>query len=622
MKSDVPNPLKQRTVTVRDRVVAHSEAFAIEYKTDRGYAKIQPAQTISYFYFRLFNNLQRLFFGDYFYRNVIWIWLTWTCFYIQEYLYVQLSMYLPILDWFHIPFFHWPVNFELHFWRLILVLVGLVFLVFAVSQRFFTYASKLEKRLNLLHFSAFFGSVLFYYVTGLAPFILVIILSFIILLHYNFIYYLPATTARARLQPPILLLPPPTHTEHPKLPIFYYHYPFRSFAPTVKSKRFTKFPFLTVSHRVTAPKYVFDIKRSANMLPVPWRLARSSLFNTGKFDETFNCNPYETYERYRFERSQEPEAELDSPSYLTYLNHNPRTYVTLPKRFMWGPTLEPLGVSNVSFFNATVSTSRSIFHDYFTAVTSRDPLRFGRSSRFIHQRLVGDPGYRLYVWLQQMAPYYHAEPLRSRFYQHFIDPKVQLNALLPYPMFRTLLDYFYQYFIKRLVNILTLGYFRTFPRKADNPYEYFAGLLKLLSDLEKPYFYHSRDYAHSSARFLANFSTWVKEDLALGPTNSLLWSNRVFRYEVLVILSDLVEVVEWSYNLEEYFFRGRLFSTAATVRFFEAMGAQADHLIYLLTTDPFDDPLTPTEETIADIVKELFNDDAYMVEEYNPKHHR
>jgi len=115
-------------------------------------------------------------------------------------------------------------------------------------------------------------------------------------------------------------------------------------------------------------------------LPVPWQVGRFSLFNTGKFVETFNCNPYETYERYRFERSQEPESELMAPSYLTYHNRSKRDYVVLPKRFMWGPALEPLGVSNVSFFNSKISAPlRSIFRDYFSGVATRDPLRFARS---------------------------------------------------------------------------------------------------------------------------------------------------------------------------------------------------------------------------------------------------
>jgi len=105
-RGDVPPPLRERFKPARERIVTNSDAFAIEYKTDRGYSRIQPYITISYFHFKLFPNLRRLFVGDYFYRNVVWYWLTWACFYVQEYLYVQLSMYLPVFDWFfQIPFF-------------------------------------------------------------------------------------------------------------------------------------------------------------------------------------------------------------------------------------------------------------------------------------------------------------------------------------------------------------------------------------------------------------------------------------------------------------------------------------------------------------------------------------
>jgi hypothetical protein len=220
-----------------------------------------------------------------------------------------------------------------------------------------------------------------------------------------------------------------------------------------------------------------------------------------------------------------------------------------------------------------------------------------------------------------MAPYYHAEPLRSRFYQHFIDTKVQPPLSLPYFRLRRLLDFFYQNFIRRAADFFTLGHFRSFNRAADTPYNYYIGLLRLLTDLQTPFFYPSRAYAHASARFLANFSIWVHQDLALGPDKSLIWTNRLLRGELLVILSDLTDTVELAYSPDSY---GRSFSLPATVRFLEATGARADYLVYLLTSEPFSNPLENEEETLVDALfnSNLFNSDANLVKEYDSKHYR
>jgi len=600
--------LEKRVVPARDRIVVKNEAFAAEYKVDRGFERIQPNITISYFHIRLLHNLRRIFVFDYFYTNVFWYWFTWFCFYCQEYLYVQMTMYFPILDWFfQIPFFHWPVSFEVHLWRLILVFMGLTFLIFIVSQSFFNQASVLERRLNLFHFIAFFGSVLFYYLTGLVPFIFFIFLTFVILMYYNLLYYLPSVSSRSPVPAPLLLAAPSQPVEYPKLPIFYYHYPFPVFTPAIsqsKPKRFTHFPFLTVSHRSAAPKYVFDLKRSVGSFQAPWQGGQSSFFNTGRFDETFNLNPYEIYERYRFERAHEPTRDNRGPTYLTY-NRSPslRGYIEFPRHLMGGPTREPLGGSIVSFFEAKASSPvSSIFKDYFTGLTSRDPLQFPRSSRFTHQRLMGDPYYRLSAWLKQIAPLYHAEIPQSRFQRHFSAPKPESVARRPYWLLRAFFDVFYEFFIKRLVNILTLGYFSNTPRDAKTPYEYYVLLLKAYGRLSFPSLV-SRSYAHSLARLMVNFAAVVERDLSLGRGKSLFYRDRWLHYEVLTLLGALEWLLETAYGSYRFSFA----PSSPKSRFFDEAVLYLRLTVYLLTRPPFENHIElergPVEGLARDFMK-------------------
>jgi hypothetical protein len=539
----------QRANSLQDRLSLGHDGFSADVKEAELASSTRLRFFFSFFHFRPYPFINRIFDFEYFYRNVGWYWFTWWFFYLQEYVYVQLAMYFPILDWLtQFSFFMWSVETELHFWRLALALAMMLFFVLAGAQYTLGYASPFERRLSAIHFFTLAGSLLLYYRTGFAPVLFFLVSSSVVIIYYNLFYYLPGALARANTPPPILALPAPVKPGYLLLPRPCYRYPF---APVVlagrSSRPFTPFPFLSVSTwrsqmmAAVRPSFGPAVKRA----PLTFATRRPSVMGMG-YRNSFGYSPYDATEIYRVSRLHDPF--LQDAAGFPYIHrfYGRKNVLRQPESVIRGLATEPLGVANTAFLDSWVRAPRfAVTRDHFTGLANRDFLRTIRRSPLWQQAAANDEYFKLYLWLRQMAPYYHAEPPQSRFLTYFMDEQkndLELQSNL-YMTWAFVLKVSYSIII-RLSDRLTLGRFVLFPAYEQTPYGFFRASIALDKLLRRHTFVlPSASFAKATALYALRVRNWFWADLARGE-RSLLRTNHIFRYELAYFLNEVFETLE------------------------------------------------------------------------------
>ena len=109
-----------------------------------------------------YNWFSSFVFDAYFYKNIIFYYFVWLSFYVQEYVYVNISLYFPIFDWITTNLvFAWPVHLDIYFLRLAFSLflpVFIIFFFFTTNCRLIqnlTYCSGLASLFSFLGLSGF-----------------------------------------------------------------------------------------------------------------------------------------------------------------------------------------------------------------------------------------------------------------------------------------------------------------------------------------------------------------------------------------------------------------------------------------------------------------------------------
>jgi hypothetical protein len=217
----------------------------------------------------------------------------------------------------------------------------------------------------------------------------------------------------------------------------------------------------------------------------------------------------------------------------------------LIRQYLRGPTIEPIGVANTAFFGSTVrATARSIFRDHFTGAASRDPLATPRHLPLWQQALLKDDYFRLYLWLRQMAPFYHSQPPQSKFLRHFLAPApLQLDDH-PYRPFRRCLVFFYQWVLVRMFDQLTFGRYVKVNSAPGTPYHLFAEFASVASRTSRLAFFPGLAFARGVERLCRNLDLWYINDLRLGDS-ALVRRNHVFRYELVHFVLLTAENLRW-----------------------------------------------------------------------------
>jgi hypothetical protein len=579
----------QRASSLQDRLALGHDGFSADVQEAELAASTRIRGFFNFFHFRPYPFVNRIFIFEYFYRNVGWYWFTWWFFYLQEYVYVQLAMYFPILDWLtQFSFFTWSVETELHFWRLALSMAVTLFVVLTVAQYGLGHTSRFERHLSAAHFFILTGSLLLYYRTGFAPVLFFVALTFVIICHYNLFYYLPGVLARANTPLPILALPAPVNPGYPLLAPPVYRYPFLSVVPRSQPSRrpFTSFPFLSVStwRSQRAAQAWANFPPSIKRGPLTFATRRPSVLGMG-YRNSFGYSPYDATEMYRVNRLTDPFPEDAIGFPYIHRFYGRKSVLRQPQFVIRGLAAEPLGIANTAFLDSWTNAPRfAVTRDHFTGLANRDFLRVIRRSPLWQQASVNDEYFRLYLWLRQMAPYYHAEPPQSRFLTYFIDEQKNDSKLQNklYMTWASVLKVFYS-IVTRLSDRLTLGRFVVFPVYEQTPYGFFRTSIALDKLLRRHTFaLPSAAFAKATALYALRVRKWFWADLAQGD-KSLLRNNHIFRYELAYFLNEVFETLE-TQNTPSYTFlepRGALYFDLA-VRTLDPL------LMYVLYTYPDD----------------------------------
>lgn len=561
--------------------------------------------------------------SEIFYRNVLWHWAVGFALYFQDYVFVQLALHYPILDWLAdwSPFFMWEFQVELHLWRIFVVLIVLFFFVFSISHYLLGYGNKFERRISTFHFTTIFGSIFFYHFTGLAPFIFFTFFSLVTCVYYNFYYYLPAAILRNFRPPPILCLPAPKSS--PKNAVLSTFRRYSSYfstlptvvtsAPLVDRRSAIPFPFINIvrlrrnSYQISPGSYFptelqTAFKNNSPLFLGDWsknsdNFAPSPLENLRVLDLLNSTDPDALYTLTMLPLRYHATLQYD----LNFGNNQPLGYGAFPieSGFFPGLAKEPVGLSNSTLFGITSrSFSRSILKNFFTGEISHDPISDLSNPIFWHSSLLNNSQFRLYTWLRRIAPYYHAEPLRSRELENFISLEAYSAPSRVYGFFESILVFFYDGLLSRLFNAVTLGTkFSTSIPTPSTAYTSLSSLIKLTGIFDRVFFIPNLSLCHILARFSRLFYTWVYKDLFSDPDCSKLRSDVIFRNEVIHFLSSLLcSVNRFAHPSSSYF--AYIFPRSSRFLYFAALDFHLS-LELLVSIDP-DIPEERVEEDDLD----------------------
>lgn len=489
--------------------------------------------------------LSYVLFESYFYKNVLFYWFVWLNFYMQEYVYVNLALYFPILDWFTTNvFFVWPVHLDLYFLRFLFSVFLIFIFIFLYFQYRFKQTSNFDFLVACVHFFVFFGSILGYHFTGAAPFLFFVLAVVIFFFFYNFFYFIPRTLIRHELTPPLLLSAPES-----KLVLILaaprYFYPFSpqsAIRTQRRFARFTAFPFTTRIAKVAAHQrfiravlqhnYLSSGERLAIMMQPLSSIDRKLSLTDVSFDRFYKFNPYDYYEdlaNASFWRFEDYARLLDK-------RHEEDEYVRQEEYMHM-----PLSMNNVAFFSAGFRRNAvSLYRNHFTGQFDTFGAGFVPQPPAWQAALLADPYFKLYIWLKNTAPAFGREPFRSHFYNKYLTERSD-NAPQPYYFFSVLLRVFYA-LVEKLFDRITFHYFVVVSVVDVNDlFKVYKQFRRLVFVMPKLTFWPSAVFLKALTKFLLAFECRFTD--GSGTIFIFLRANPTIRYELINMLESITDVL-------------------------------------------------------------------------------
>jgi hypothetical protein len=404
----------------------------------------------------------------YFFRNYVFYAYVWFNFYCSEYLYINLSLHFPIVDWlFSSVLFSWPVTLDFYFIRLFASIYLPIFLVFIFFQIRAGTANKFDLFMGFSNFFVFFGSIWLYYLTGISFFFTFFFVSFLFLFLFLFLYMVPKRLLSENFSPPLLLADPSVfRAKVIFLPKYSYRFPFRSNGALTVRQNFTKFPFLSnqlreTRNHVQLVSQVLNYSRFSVQFTMPIR-TKEPIFGSD-FDSFYGYNPY-AYVSFWYYYNTYP---VWYPFFYNDEDEDEDPFEGL-KKFMD----LPLGVSNTVFFAKNYRKSIvSLYKRHFTSDYDSHDFFFSPVMPLWQQNLLKDPYFKLYTWLKFVGPGARYAKLVSRSMFRAYCTKI-IN--IPYPAFNLFLKIFYN-FIERALDFFTFCRYYKLP-SLNYPFDFYYEL--------------------------------------------------------------------------------------------------------------------------------------------------
>jgi len=425
-------------------------------------------------FLRIFDSAPRSYVMDllknYFFKNYVFYAYVWLNFYCSEYVYVNFTLHFPIVDWlFSITLFTWPITLDFYFTRLITSIYLPIFVIFIFFQAYIGGYSKLDLVFGFANFFIFFGSIWFYYLTGISFFFYFFFVVFLFFIFFFFFYMVPRRLYRVGLSPPLFLHNPADFRETMLyFPKYIYRFPFKRIdGPVHIRQNFTKFPFLSNQLRAIRDhtRFVFQIlqySKSGKQFNAPIR-TKEPLFGSD-FNSFYGFDGF-AYIRLWIADTTYPVA---FPYFFSDYTELDELFEGLKKFIDL-----PLGVSNTVFFGKNYRQGLvSLYKRHFSSDYDSHDFFFSARMPLWQQNLLKDPYFLLYTWLKFIAPRFsyleHTSRSIFRAYCAVFIHKI------PYPTFNLFLRILYG-FIERLLDFGTFcKYYKLPPVKY--PFDFYYEL--------------------------------------------------------------------------------------------------------------------------------------------------